>query len=38
MLTSLLVNTVDKTRTVSIGEAALYALLGFAVVFLGITF
>ena len=28
----------DKTRVVGIGEAALYALLGFAVVFLGIAF
>lgn len=38
MLTNLLVNAADKTRTVSIGEAALYALLGYAVVFLGIAF
>lgn len=38
MLTNLLVNVADKTRTVSIGEAALYALLGFAVVCLGIAF
>ena len=28
----------EKTRTVPIGEAALYALLGFAVVFVGIAF
>ncbi len=38
MLSSLLVNVADKTRTVGIDEAALYALLGFAVVFLGIVF
>ena len=28
----------DKTRAVSIGEAALYALLGFLIVFIGIAF
>ena len=38
MLNSVLANAVDKTRTVPIGEAALLALLGFAVVFLGIAF
>ena len=38
MLNSLLVNVADKSRTVPIEEAALYALLGFAVVFLGIVF
>ena len=38
MLNSLLVNVADKTRTVGIDEAALYALLGFAVVVLGIVF
>lgn len=38
MLSSLLVNVADKMRAVTIGEAALYALLGFAVVFLGIVF
>ena len=38
MLSSLLVNVADKTRAVGIDEAALYALLGFVVVFLGIVF
>ncbi len=38
MLYSLLAADVDHYRSVSIGEAALYALLGFAVVFLGISF
>ena len=38
MLANLLVDVADKTRIVSIGEAALYALLGFAVVFFGIVF
>ncbi len=28
----------DKTREISIAESALYALLGFAIVFLGISF
>ena len=37
MLYSLLA-AADKTRTVGIGEAALYALLGFLVVFIGIAF
>jgi sodium pump decarboxylase gamma subunit len=37
MLYSLLASA-DKTRTVGVGEAALYALLGFLVVFIGITF
>ena len=38
MLNSVLANAVDKTRTVPLGEAALLALVGFAVVFLGIAF
>ena len=38
MLNSLLANVADKTRSVPISEAALYALLGFATVFLGIAF
>ncbi len=38
MLFNLLTSVTDPTRTVSIGEAALYALLGFAVVFVGIAF
>jgi len=38
MLNSVLANAVDKTRTVPLGEAALLALLGFAVVFFGIAF
>ncbi len=33
-----LLATVEKTREVSIGEASLYALLGFSIVFLGIAF
>ncbi len=37
MLYNLLTAT-EKTRMVSVPEAALYALLGFAVVFLGIAF
>ncbi len=37
MLNNLLAQA-DKFRTVEIGEAALYALLGFAIVFLGIAF
>lgn len=37
MLYSLLASA-DKTRTVGVGEAALYALLGFLVVFIGIAF
>ncbi len=37
MINTLLAN-IDKTRTVDIGEAALYALLGFAIVFVGIAF
>ncbi|MBE5744553.1 MAG: hypothetical protein E7355_00245 [Clostridiales bacterium] len=36
MLLNLLADA-TKTRTVSIGESALYALLGFLVVFVGIT-
>ena len=38
MLSNLLTNVADKTRTVSISEAALYAILGYAIVFLGIAF
>ena len=38
MLNSLLANAADKTREVPIPEAALYALLGFAIVFAGIAF
>ena len=38
MLNSLLANAADKMRTVAIPEAALYALLGFAIVFAGIAF
>ena len=37
MLYNLLAGS-ERTRTVPIGEAALYALLGFAVVFIGIIF
>ena len=33
MLYNLLTNLTEKTREVSISEAALYALLGFSVVF-----
>ena len=36
MLNTLLTNATDKMRTVEIPEAALYALVGFATVFLGI--
>ena len=35
---NLLASVVDKTRAVSIPEAALLALLGFAIVILGIAF
>ncbi|MBQ8284517.1 MAG: OadG family protein [Clostridia bacterium] len=38
MLYNLLTNLTEKTREVSISEAALYALLGFSVVFVGIAF
>ena len=38
MLSNLLTNVADKTRTVSISEATLYAILGYAIVFLGIAF
>lgn len=38
MLNNLLTNVADKTRTVSISEAVLYAVLGFAIVFVGIAF
>ena len=38
MLYNLLADAADKTRAVSISEAALYALLGYLVVFLGIAF
>lgn len=38
MLNSLLTSAADKTRTVPISEAALYAVLGFAIVFVGIAF
>ena len=38
MLFNLLTATEDKFRSVEVGEAALYALLGFAVVFVGIAF
>ena len=39
MLYSMLTQTADKTRAfANVGEAALYALLGFMVVFVGITF
>ncbi len=35
---NLLSNAVDKTRNATLGEAALYALLGFVIVFVGIAF
>ncbi len=38
MLYNLLTTTAGKTREVSIAEASVYALLGFAIVFLGIAF
>lgn len=38
MLYGLLTSTTDKFRNVPVGEAALYALLGFGVVFVGIAF
>ncbi len=38
MLYNLLTTLAEKTREVSIGEAALYALLGFAITFVGIAF
>ncbi len=38
MLYSLLAQTTGKYREVGLPEAALYALLGFAIVFLGIAF
>ena len=37
MLWNMLASEIDKTRSVAFGEAALYALLGFMMVFLGIT-
>ncbi len=36
MLYNILTTAADKTRAVSVGEAALYALLGFLTVFIGI--
>lgn len=36
MLFNVLASTADKTREVPIGEASLYALLGFLIVFVGI--
>ncbi len=38
MMYNVLASTADKFRTVSVGEAALLALLGFVVVFIGIAF
>ncbi len=38
MLYNVLAAAADKTRTVLLSEAALYALLGFTIVFLGIAF
>ena len=38
MFFNLLTATEDKFRSVEVGEASLYALLGFAVVFVGIAF
>jgi sodium pump decarboxylase gamma subunit len=38
MLNNLLTNVSEKTRMVEIPEAALYALLGFCIVFVGIAF
>ena len=38
MSLNLLTSATDPMRAVDIGEAALYALLGFAVVFVGISF
>ena len=38
MLMSLLTSIADKSREIPIGEASLYAFLGFLVVFLGIAF
>lgn len=35
---NLLSSTVEKTRNATLGEAALYALMGFAIVFIGIAF
>ena len=37
MLLNVLASTADKTRSVPISEAALYALLGFLIVFVGIS-
>lgn len=38
MLINVLAAVADKSREVSLGEAALYALLGFCIVFAGIAF
>lgn len=38
MLYDLLTSMTDKFRSIPVGEAALYALLGFGVVFVGIAF
>ena len=38
MLLNLLARTEDPTRSVPVGESALYAFLGFIVVFIGIAF
>ena len=38
MWLNLLNSTVDKTREIGIGESAVFALLGFGVVFVGIVF
>ncbi len=38
MLYNVLAATAEKTRDVTVGEASLYALLGFGIVFLGIAF
>lgn len=38
MLNNLLASTAEKTRDIPISEAALYALLGYFVVFVGIAF
>ena len=38
MLNNILTNLEEKTRMVEIPEAALYALLGFCIVFVGIAF
>ncbi len=38
MLYNVLASSADKLREVGLGEAALYALLGFLIVFIGIAF